>query len=238
MSTQVESGAKTLPARYYTDPEIFRDEVERFYCESWICAGRTEQVTNPGDYFLRKVGGESIIITRDAGQKVRAFFNVCRHRGTRLVTNAEGKFSGRIQCGYHGWTYGLDGRLIGAPHMDEAGSFCREDYPLNKVHAEVWDGNISSSISILMPSHWQTNWLISAEVYCVADARSENSTDASFTTSKPTGSSSCSITTNACTARCCIRRSTDLQLSWRGQRNSPHSTYIGGAMGFRGVRKP
>jgi len=59
-----------------------------------------------------------------------------------MVTSSEGKFSGRIQCGYHGWTYGLDGRLIGAPHMDEGTGFCREDYPLNKVQAAVWDGNI------------------------------------------------------------------------------------------------
>jgi Rieske 2Fe-2S family protein len=147
MSTQVEPLATTLPARYYTDPEIFHDELERFYCDSWVCAGRTDQIGNPGDYFLREVAGESIILTRDNptrdnDQAVRAFYNVCRHRGTRMVTSAEGKFSGRIQCGYHGWTYGLDGRLIGAPHMDEGSGFCREDYPLNKVEAAVWDGNI------------------------------------------------------------------------------------------------
>ncbi|HZR67070.1 MAG TPA: aromatic ring-hydroxylating dioxygenase subunit alpha [Terriglobales bacterium] len=142
MSTPVESVVKTLPARYYTDPQVFLDELERFYCESWVCAGRTEQVSNPGDYFLREVAGESIIITCDREQKVRAFYNVCRHRGTRLVTEPVGSFSGRIQCGYHGWTYGLDGKLIGAPHMDEATGFCREDYPLNKVQSAVWDGHI------------------------------------------------------------------------------------------------
>jgi phenylpropionate dioxygenase-like ring-hydroxylating dioxygenase large terminal subunit len=142
MSTQVASISKTLPARYYTDPDLFRDELERFYCESWVCAGRADQIPDPGDYFLRVVAGESIIISRDPDQNVRAFYNVCRHRGTRMVTSAEGKFPGRIQCPYHGWTYGLEGRLMGAPHMDEAGGFCREDYPLNKVHAAVWDGHI------------------------------------------------------------------------------------------------
>jgi phenylpropionate dioxygenase-like ring-hydroxylating dioxygenase large terminal subunit len=116
--------------------------MERFYYGSWICAGRVNQIPQPGDYFLREVAGESIIITRDRDQNIRAFFNVCRHRGTRLVTAEQGAFSGRIQCGYHGWTYGLDGRLIGAPHMDEASSFCREDYPLNKVHVAEWDGNL------------------------------------------------------------------------------------------------
>lgn len=142
MSTRVQPVGTTLPARYYTDPEAFHEELERFYCQSWVCAGRVGQIANPGDYFLREIAGESIIMTRDADQNVRAFYNVCRHRGTRIVTTAEGKFSGRIQCGYHGWTYALNGRLMGAPHMDEAGGFCREDYPLNKVHAGVWDGHI------------------------------------------------------------------------------------------------
>src|SRR5215469_4247543 len=133
MSTQAAPLAKTLPARYYTDPAVFRDELERFYCEMWVCAGRADQVADSGDYFLREIATENIIITRDSDHNIRAFYNVCRHRGTRIVTAPEGKFSSRIQCGYHGWTYGLDGRLIGAPHMDEGAGFCREDYPLNKV---------------------------------------------------------------------------------------------------------
>jgi glycine betaine catabolism A len=142
MSTLATPLAKTLPRRYYTDPELFKEELERFYCESWICVGRSEQTANAGDYFLREVAGESIIITRDRDRRVRAFYNVCRHRGTRLVTATEGRFSGRIQCGYHGWTYGLDGMLIGAPHMEDGGGFCREDYPLNSIQAAEWDGHI------------------------------------------------------------------------------------------------
>jgi len=147
MSTQVETHAKTLPARYYADPEFFRAELERFYCQSWICAGRSEQAAKPDHYFLREVAGESIIVTRDQNRQVRAFYNVCRHRGTKLVTNPEGKFSGRIQCGYHGWTYGLDGKLIGAPHMDEGSGFCREEYPLNKVDTGEWDGHVFISLA-------------------------------------------------------------------------------------------
>ena len=82
MSTQVAPLAKTLPARYYTDLEVFRDELERFYCEMWVCAGRTDQIANPGDYFLRQIAGESIIISRDSDHNVRAFYNVCRRIGT------------------------------------------------------------------------------------------------------------------------------------------------------------
>ena len=139
-TSETQSVATTLPARYYTDPEFFRDELERFYCQRWICAGRSDQIPAPGDYFLREVAGESVIVTRDRENRLRAFFNVCRHRGTRLCTAAEGRFAGRIQCGYHGWTYGLDGGLMGAPHMHDG--FRREDYPLHPVAVDVWDGNI------------------------------------------------------------------------------------------------
>ncbi len=135
------TGAKTLPARYYTDPEQFRGELESFFFEDWICAGRADQIPNPGDYFLREIAGESIIIVRSDSGAIEAFYNVCRHRGTRLCSADYGAFAGRIQCPYHGWTYGLDGRLLGAPHMDPA-TFDRRDYPLHKLHADVWDGHI------------------------------------------------------------------------------------------------
>jgi Rieske 2Fe-2S family protein len=148
--SDTQSVATTLPARYYTDPNVFRDELERFYCQTWICAGRLDQIPKAGDYFLRKVAGESIIITRDQNNSLRAFFNVCRHRGTRICAATEGHFSGRIQCGYHGWTYGLDGSLIGAPHMHEG--FCREEYPLHPIHLDVWDGNIFINLRAEPPS--------------------------------------------------------------------------------------
>jgi Rieske 2Fe-2S family protein len=137
----VENEYKTLPARYYTNLDVFREEIERFYFGRWICAGREQAIAKPGDYFLREVAGESIIIVRDPAGGVRAFFNVCRHRGTRMCTDIEGNFDGRIQCPYHGWTYSLDGRLLGVPHMDDA-SFAREDYPLHGAHTAVWDGHI------------------------------------------------------------------------------------------------
>jgi len=131
----------TLPARYYTDPAIFQQEMESFFFGMWVCAGRAEQLEQAGDYFLADIAGESVIVTRDASGKSRAMYNVCRHRGTRMCREAQGKFAGRIQCPYHGWTYGLDGRLLGAPHMEE-NDFRREDYPLKRVAADDWDGHI------------------------------------------------------------------------------------------------
>jgi phenylpropionate dioxygenase-like ring-hydroxylating dioxygenase large terminal subunit len=133
--------ALTLPARHYTSPEIFHAEMERLYFRSWICAGRAERIPKPGDYFLRNFAGESLIVTRDNDGRIRTFFNVCRHRGTRICSAPEGAFAGRIACPYHGWTYGLDGSLLGAPHMEQAG-FSRADYPLHAVAADVWDGHI------------------------------------------------------------------------------------------------
>ena len=137
MSTTV----KTLPARFYTDSALFRLEIENFFFEGWICAGRADNIPNPGDYFLREIAGESIIVVRGDSGTIEAFYNVCRHRGTRLCSVAEGSFAGRIQCPYHGWTYALDGRLLGAPHMDPE-SFQRLDYPLHKLHTGLWDGHI------------------------------------------------------------------------------------------------
>jgi Rieske 2Fe-2S family protein len=133
---------KTLPARFYTDPEHFRREVEHFFFTRWICAGRADQIPEAGDFFIRDVLGESLIVVRTDTGDITAMFNVCRHRGTRICEAACGTFAGSIQCSYHAWTYDLRGRLIGAPHMDEIPGFNRRDYPLRTVGCEVWDGHI------------------------------------------------------------------------------------------------
>jgi Rieske 2Fe-2S family protein len=145
MGVHLDHVATTLPARYYTDPDLFREELERFFCRTWVCMGRCNQIPNPGDYFLRELAAESLIVTRDHKGAIQAFFNVCRHRGTRICAAPAGRFAGRIQCGYHGWTYGLDGRLIGAPHTHEG--FCREEYPLNRVHVGEWDGHVFANLN-------------------------------------------------------------------------------------------
>jgi glycine betaine catabolism A len=130
----------TLPRRFYADPDFYRAELERFYFNRWICAGRADQIPGPGDYFTRSLGAESVIITRDPSGEIRALFNVCRHRGTRLCDDAEGHFVERIQCPYHNWTYDLAGRLLAAPHMPSG--FCKEEYPLHRAGCDVWDGHV------------------------------------------------------------------------------------------------
>jgi glycine betaine catabolism A len=143
----VAGEAMTLPQSYYTDPAWFQREMEAIHFDMWLCAGRAEQIPNAGDYFVRRVGKASVILTRDEQGNVRAFHNVCRHRGTLLCQHDEGKLNGRIQCQYHAWTYKLDGTLANAPHMEKVQCFREADYPLNAVASAVWDGHIFINLS-------------------------------------------------------------------------------------------
>jgi Rieske 2Fe-2S family protein len=133
-------GARTLPGRYYTAPEVLTEEQERIFRRRWICVGRVNALAAPGDYMLAEIAGESIIVLRDQSGERRAFYNVCRHRGTRLCEGERGRLSETIQCPYHAWTYALDGRLIGAPHMHEALGFDKKAYPLHAVALAEWEG--------------------------------------------------------------------------------------------------
>jgi glycine betaine catabolism A len=141
------SDAMTLPQRYYTDPVCFQREMEAIHFDMWLCAGRSSQIPDAGDYFLRQFANASVIITRDDQGNIRAFHNVCRHRGTMLCQQDEGKFAGRIQCQYHAWTYKLDGTLANAPHMEKVQGFSEADYPLNAIATAEWDGHIFINLS-------------------------------------------------------------------------------------------
>jgi Rieske 2Fe-2S family protein len=134
--------SSTLPGRYYYDPTLYEQEQERIFSRMWVCAGRVDAIAEPGAYQVVTVGRESIILVRDREGKLHAFYNVCRHRGARLCTEAEGYLKGSIQCRYHAWTYGLDGRLIGAPNVLSDTQFDRIAYGLLPVALEIWEGLI------------------------------------------------------------------------------------------------
>ena len=140
-------GAFTLPGEFYTSPEILAEETERIFANQWNCAGRASSIPRPGDYMVREIANESIIIVRDRQNIVRAFFNLCRHRGTRLCTAESGHVSETIQCPYHAWTYTTDGRLIGAPHMQEVAGFDKADYSLIAAAIAEWEGFIFINIA-------------------------------------------------------------------------------------------
>jgi len=133
---------RTLPGRYYYDPAVFVEEQERIFSHSWYCVGRADAVAEPGAFFLANVGRESIIVLRDRVGEARAFFNVCRHRGARVCLQASGRLKNSMQCAYHAWTYGLDGRLIGAPNMKDDPDFDKGAFGLEPVALEVWEGLI------------------------------------------------------------------------------------------------
>jgi len=137
----VEAGAKTLPQRYFVSPHVFANEQEEIFAKQWVLVGHQSQISKAGDYFVANVANESLIIVLDQKSTIRGFYNVCRHRGTRLREDRSGHASA-IQCPYHAWTYGLDGRLIGAPHMDDVPGFNKADYSLHAVNLALWEGFI------------------------------------------------------------------------------------------------
>jgi glycine betaine catabolism A len=139
--------AHTLPQRYFVAPEIFALEQTRIFSNYWLLVGHQSQCASPGDYFLADVAKESLIILRDQHCAIRAFYNVCRHRGTRLREEKCGSAK-VIQCPYHAWTYGLDGQLLSAPHMDEVAGFEKSKYPLRDVNVGVWEGFIFVNLNL------------------------------------------------------------------------------------------
>ncbi|HMJ06367.1 MAG TPA: aromatic ring-hydroxylating dioxygenase subunit alpha [Chthoniobacterales bacterium] len=132
-------GAHTLPQRYFVAPEVFAEEQATIFAGQWICVGHQSTLARRGDFFLANVAGESLIVVRDQSDKMRAFYNVCRHRGTRVCEEASGHVSA-LQCPYHAWTYALDGRLLGVPHMEDVPGFNKAEFGLHAVALEIWEG--------------------------------------------------------------------------------------------------
>jgi Rieske 2Fe-2S family protein len=152
--------AKTLPQGYFISPEIFAKEQDKIFSNRWLLVGHQSEIARPGDYFTVEIAGESLIVIRSSspdnndGAKsstIRAFYNVCRHRGTRLCEEKRGH-TRVIQCPYHAWTYALDGRLLGAPHMEDVPGFQKVDYGLNQLNLGLWEGFIFLNLSDMSPS--------------------------------------------------------------------------------------
>jgi len=140
-------GARTLPGECYTDPAVLAEERERIFARSWNCVGRASMVPHPGDYALCDLAGESLILVRARDGQLRAFFNICRHRGTRILMEERGHVSETIQCVYHAWTWTTDGRLIGAPHMQEVEGFEKKEFPLHQAAVAEWEGFVFLNIA-------------------------------------------------------------------------------------------
>ena len=135
-----ESLLPTLPGLYYTDDTVFALEQQRVFEQMWFCAVRADDLAAPGAFRTVQVGRESVIISRNRRGELRAFLNVCRHRGARLCTEPEGEVRRAFQCPYHAWTYDLDGSLIAAPNLTKMPDIDRVEWGLRAVAVRSWLG--------------------------------------------------------------------------------------------------
>ncbi len=129
--------ARTIPASWYFDPEIYAAERETVFGGSWLAAARVDQLVTPGSIVTADIAGEPILLVRDQEGVFRAFYNVCRHRAARVMTEVEGCAT-RLRCPYHGWTYDLAGRLRGTPEFEGVADFRREENGLAPLAVAAW----------------------------------------------------------------------------------------------------
>jgi glycine betaine catabolism A len=129
----------TLPGLSYTDPALFQREQEKIFEARWIAAVRSADLDAPGTFRTVDVGRENVILVRGRDRQLRAFLNVCRHRGARVCMERSGA-SRSLQCGYHAWTYGLDGKLVAAPNLTKMPDIDRTEYGLIPVPLREWLG--------------------------------------------------------------------------------------------------
>jgi len=136
--------ASTPPSSWYTDPEMLRLEKARIFARTWQLVGRADQVPTAGSYFVTSIVDEPLVVVRDTKGAVRAFSNVCRHRAGPVARGCGTRKS--LQCAYHGWTYGLDGTLLGTPEVDGIECFAKEVNNLPEFHVEIWNGLLFASL--------------------------------------------------------------------------------------------
>ncbi len=151
-----ESLISTLPGHFYTDPQIFAIEQAKIFEDMWFCAIRASDIPNPGSFRTVQVGSESILISRSRRGEVRAFFNVCRHRGAKICLDEQGTVARSFQCPYHAWTYDLDGKLVAAPNLTKMPDVDRVEYGLRKVAVREWLGYVWVSLADAPPAFEDT----------------------------------------------------------------------------------
>jgi glycine betaine catabolism A len=149
----------SLPQASYIDEDDFRRERDAVLYPSWFCVGRAASLAAPGDYLTADIAGESILVVRGEGGALGGFYNLCRHRGSRLVPperaepaaepGRSGCFSQAIRCPYHAWTYGLDGSLRSAPFLPDLRRY-REQLALHRVDVDEWGGFVFARLE---PEH-------------------------------------------------------------------------------------
>jgi Rieske 2Fe-2S family protein len=142
---------RSMDSAAYLTPEAHARDKTTIFTKEWFCAAREEDLPRPGDHLILDIAGESVLLVRSRDGQLYAHYNVCRHRGARLCDAANDARWGvtldagvvarnMIRCPYHGWSYGLDGRLLAAPHLQDAPSFAKADFSLYPVGTATWGG--------------------------------------------------------------------------------------------------
>src|SRR5438093_9670787 len=134
LSTLVDLEQGLVSRELYVNPDIYQQELEQIYARAWLFVGHESMVPNPGDFFLSRMGEESVILVRDHSGKLHVFLNTCRHRGNKVCRYDDGN-TRVFTCSFHGWSYHTDGRLVGVPHYDLAfdGVLDKDQFGLHQV---------------------------------------------------------------------------------------------------------
>lgn len=142
--------AETIPSAWYCDPEFHALDLEAVFQTTWQYAGHVSRLASPGDHLAVTLAGHPVVVLRDGDGALRAFFNVCRHRGGPLVL-CDGTGLKVLKCKYHGWTYRLDGTLRGVPAFDRTELFDKRDFGLVPLRLEVWEGLVFITMNAALP---------------------------------------------------------------------------------------
>jgi len=144
------ASASTPPASWYTDPAMLTLERDKVFRRTWQYATSLDLLTFPGNYAAVDINGIPVVITRGQDDELRAFYNVCRHRAGVVARGCGNRKS--LQCQYHGWLYGLDGKLRNAPEFEGVENFNKDDFGLIPIRVETWGGFAFVNMDVTAPS--------------------------------------------------------------------------------------
>ena len=154
--------ARSMPAEFYTSEELLEVEKDKLFTSQWLCIGRVQQIPNPGDYYATELMGEPLIVVRTEKQTISVLSNVCRHRGSILVSDSGN--TDAFTCPYHSWSYNIDGSLRRAPLIIDRPDFQPKKCRLPTFSSEVWGGfiyvNLDGTARALAPQLEGLNNLI------------------------------------------------------------------------------